>query len=239
MKIKNILFSQINGYKLIGIFLLIWGPLLLYIDYKCSYLDYLYVDYPTYFEYFIAYAVLLIVLSFIPIILGILLIIFNNKKLVKEILVALCVISLFISFNILIITQIGLGPGLGDMKYYKKHLDEINSKKISKAIVSFIIDSNCYDLNDLYDSFNENQIKIKQNDPASVKLLIEALQDEIYYKNESYGPYLDKSQFGRSGYEAWKPRSTKNAVGYRIEISDYTVKCFPVFDESDAVIIIE
>lgn len=105
--------------------------------------------------------------------------------------------------------------------------------------MNFIMDSDCKDLNDLYDSLNKNQIKIKQNDPDSVKLLIEALQDKIYYNNISYGPYLNKIQFGRSGYEAWKPRSTKNAIGYRIDISGYTVNCFPVFNESDAVIIME
>lgn len=208
-------------------------------DYKCSYLDYLYVDYPTYFEYFIASAVLLTVLSFIPIILGTLLIIFSNKKFVKEILMILCIISLLSSFFMFQITQTGFGPDFGDMKYTKKHLDEINSKKISMAIMNFIMDSDCKDLNDLYDSLNKNQIKIKQNDPDSVKLLIEALQDKIYYNNISYGPYLNKIQFGRSGYEAWKPRSTKNAIGYRIDISGYTVNCFPVFNESDAVIIME
>jgi len=98
-------------------------------DYKCSYLDYLYVDYPTYFEYFIASAVLLTVLSFIPIILGTLLIIFSNKKFVKEILMILCIISLLSSFFMFQITQTGFGPDFGDMKYTKKHLDEINSKK--------------------------------------------------------------------------------------------------------------
>jgi len=239
LKIKNILSFKINGAILLGIFLIIWGPLVICLDYNYNYLDYIYVDYPTYFEYFRSTAVLLASLLCIPMILGIFLIVYNKIKWVREIFMTLCIVILIISSSILMIKQTGLGPGFGDMKYAKNHLDESNSEKISMAIMMFIADSDCNEFNDLYDSSNKNKLNIKQEDQDSVKVIIEALQDKIFYKNVSFGPYLEKSLYGRSGYAAWKPRSTKNAVGYRIEISGDNVKCMPVLKESEAVIIIK
>ncbi|HEY9061550.1 MAG TPA: hypothetical protein VIO64_13735 [Pseudobacteroides sp.] len=239
MKIKNILLFKISGATLLGIFLIIWGPLVLCLDYNYNYLDYIYVDYPTYFEYFRSSTILLASLLCTPMILGTFLIISKKTSWVRNIFIALCIALLIVSSFILMVKHTGFGPGFGDMKYAKKHLDESNSKRISIAITMLIAESDCKDLNDLYDSLNENHLNIRQREPDSVKLLIEALQEEIYYKSVSFGPYLEKSLDGRSGYEAWKPRSTKNAVGYRIEIFGDNVKCFPVLNESEAVIIIK
>lgn len=239
MKIKNILFFKINGAILLGIFLIIWGPLVICLDYNYNYFDYIYVDYPTYFEYFRSSTILLASLLCTPMILGTLLIIYKKTRWVRNIFIALCITLLIVSSFILMVKHTGFGPGFGDMKYAMKHLDESNSEKISTAIMMFIADSGCKDFNDLYDSLNENHLNIKQREPDSVKLLIEALQDKIYYKSVSFGPYLEKSLYGRSGYEAWKPPWTKNAVGYRIEIFGGNVKCDPVLTESDAVIIIK
>ncbi len=234
MNIKNILFKKIDRALPFGIFLIFWGPFLMYFDYKNTYLYCMYVDYSSYFEYFRAKSFLLIGFLFIPIILGICLIINNKKKVLREFIEIISIIVLLVSTFIIIFW----GPGLGESIYVRQHLDEENSIIISRAISTFIANSYCSDFNDLYDSTNKNQLNIKQNDPESVKLLITALQDKIYYKNESFGPYLEKKL---NGYDSWKPRSTKKAIGYRIEISDggVSVKCVPVFIKSEAVIIIK
>ncbi|NLD49264.1 MAG: hypothetical protein GX660_19050 [Clostridiaceae bacterium] len=167
MKIKNILFFKINGAIFLGILLIIWGPLVVCLDYNYNYLDYICVDYPTYIEYIRSRAALLASLLCIPITLGIFLIIYNKTKWIREILIALCIAVLIISSSIFMIGQTGFGPGFGDMKYDKKHLDESNSRKISMAIMMFIADSDCNDLNGLYDYLNESQLNIKQRDPES------------------------------------------------------------------------
>jgi len=137
-----------------------------------------------------------------------------------------------------LVLQIGFGPGFGDMKYYKKHLDDNHSKILSSAIIEFLMYTDNSKFENLYDSTNKNKLNIKQNDPDSVIRLIEALQDKIYYKNQEYGPYLRKTSEGRTGYDLYRPRSSRNAAGYRIEIINGYVNCFPVCKKSDAVIII-
>ena len=50
---------------------------------------------------------------------------------------------------------------------------------------------------------------------------------------------MKKGNSNKANYENWKPRSTKNSVGYRIEVSDCNVTCIPVLKQSEAVIIIK
>ena len=53
-----------------------------------------------------------------------------------------------------------------------------------------------------------------------------------------FGPYLEKINSDKSVYDEVKPRSTKNAVGYRIEIDKGFVTCIPVFNVKEAIIVI-
>jgi hypothetical protein len=173
--------------------------------------------------------------------------------------VILFIISLFASF----FTQIGYAPRGWDYTFDVKHFDQRRSEEIERAVLFFIEHSACDDFNDLYDSTGVDPLKIKQNDPGSVKVLISALQDGIYYKNHKYGPYLHNNS-NLTDSEYWTPRTTKNGKGYRIEIyksgqvisqvfnpltgpltnqviSKVTDKviCTPVLDESEAVILIK
>lgn len=237
MSIRGFFTQKINGKLLFGIFLIILGPFLVYMNYKDVYLYFKYVDYSTYFEYLNAEP-FIIVMLLAPVLIGFCLIYIKHKWL-HEVVKVISVIVFICSISVHMFSQVGFGPGFGDYVYNKRHLDETNSKKISSAIMALIIDSGCTDFDDLYDSSNENLLNIRQNDSESVKLLIIALHDKIYYKNIPYGPYLDTLNCDKSAYDEVKPRSTKNAVGYRIEIDSVFVKCTPVFEVKEAIIVIK
>lgn len=238
LSIRGFFTQKINSKLLMGIFLIIWGLFLVYMNYKDVYLYFKYVDYSTYFEYLKAEPFMIIILLLAPVLIGFCLIYIKDKCLHKVVKV-ISVIVFICSISIHMFSQVGFGPGYGDYIYNKRHLDEANSKKISSAIMALIIDSGCTDFTGLYDSSNENLLNIKQNDSESVKLLIIALHDKIYYQNIPYGPYLDKINNDKSAYDEVKPRSTKNAVGYKIEIDSVFVKCIPVFEVKEAVIVIK
>ncbi|WP_010249767.1 hypothetical protein [Acetivibrio cellulolyticus] len=238
MNIKSFFTQKVNGKLLFGIFLIIWGPFLVYMNYKNVYLYFKYVDYSTYFEYLKAEPFTIIMLLFAPVLIGFCLIYINHKWL-QEVVKVISILVFIGSISIHMISQVGFGPGFSDGVYYKRHLDETNSKMISSAIMALIGDSGCIDFNGLYDSSNKNLLNIRQNDSQSVKLLIIALHDKIYYKNIPFGPYLEKLNSDKSIYDEVKPRSTKNAVGYRIEIDNGFVKCIPVFNVKEAIIVIK
>lgn len=242
MNFKSFFMQEINMQKinqnlLFGIFLIILGPFLLYMNYKDVYLYFRYVDYPTYFEYLKAEPYIIIMLLFAPVLIGFCLIYVKHKWL-KEVVKVISIFVFIGSIYTHMLSQVGFGPGFGDGVYNKRHLDEANSEKISSAIMALISDSGCNNFNGLYDSSNENLLNIRQNDPESVKLLIIALHDKIYYENMPFGPYLEKINSDKSVYDEVKPRSTKNAVGYRIEINNGFVTCIPVFNVKEAIIVI-
>lgn len=105
------------------------------------------------------------------------------------------------------------------------------SIRIEQAVQVFLLESDCYDLSDLYD-YNRNKIIIKQNDQESVENLILALLNPIYYKGKVFGPYIKDTDFIR--YAIGK----KKCLSYRIEITkDGYVNCFPVRKKSEVSIV--
>ncbi len=265
MSIKEFLFSNINRRFIFSIVIILLGPVYVYMDYLHRYLDFMYILYPSYLKYITTDPVPGLLLAFTTIS-GLCLMCTNWLKVrynclysyVTFISIILFIVSFFASY----LTQIGYAPGGWDYKFDVKHFDERRSQAIGYVISLFLSESACEDFNDLYDSTGVNPLKIKQNDPGSVKVLISALQEGIYYKNHKYGPYLhNNSSLPDSEY--WKPRTTKNGKGYRIEIHKSgqeisevvnipnvpvtnqiitkvvdKVICMPVLDESEAVILI-
>ncbi len=165
--------------------------------------------------------------------------IYVKHKWLKEVVKVISILVFIGSISAHMFSQSGFGPGFGDGVYNKRHLDEVNSKKISSAIMALISDSGCNNFNGLYDSSNKNLLDIRQNDPESAKLLIIALHDKIYYENMPFGPYLEKINSDKSVYDEVKPRSNRNAVGYKIEIDNGFVTCIPVISVKEAIIVIK
>ena len=264
MSIKEFLFLNIRRF-IFSIVIILLGPVYVYMDYVHRYSDFMYILYPSYLKYITTDPVPILLLAFTTTS-GLCLMCTNWLKVrynwlysyVTIISIVLFIIALFASF----LTQIGYVPGGWDYSFDVKNFDERRSFEIGAAISFFLSESACEDFNDLYDSTGVNPLKIKQNDPGSVKVLISALQDGIYYKNHKYGPYLHNNS-SLTDSEYWTPRTTKNGKGYRIEIYksgqetrvvinpptgpltnqiitkvEDKVICTPVLDESEAVILI-
>jgi hypothetical protein len=96
----------------------------------------------------------------------------------------LLIVSLFASY----VTQIGYAPGGWDYKFDVKRFDEYRAQEIETAVLYFILESSCENFNDLYDSTGVKPLKIKQDDPGSVKTLISALQYGVYYRKLNMAP---------------------------------------------------
>lgn len=99
VKIKGALTKKVKREPVFGILLIIWGPILLYINYVNTYLDHMYAKYSTYYEYLGTESSFLIGLFFISMILGVCLII-SNIKWLREVLKIISIV--FVSSTLLL-----------------------------------------------------------------------------------------------------------------------------------------
>jgi hypothetical protein len=144
----------------------------------------------------------------------------GSKK--KGFAVAGIIISVFAFFIAAIVFAISIPNIMQSVDRSRIAVDELRGSEISDAIVSYISES------------NDVELKFGKNETASVRDVIENLQEGITINDKTYGPYLDEATKydGETAFR-YEPHNGWEII---IDLKDSTLYVLPS-EEGDAVII--